>query len=82
VLFFVLRLLTHKQKKLFHPGFIAGAFAAGYASARIISEFFRSPDPQIGFLFGGATMGMVLSLPMLVIGIIVMLWAAHRREAT
>ncbi|MGP9819110.1 prolipoprotein diacylglyceryl transferase [Salinarimonas sp. NSM] len=60
------------------PGLIAGVFAIGYALARIVSEFFREPDPQLGFLFGrevealsgGVTMGMLLSLPLLVGGIV------------
>jgi phosphatidylglycerol---prolipoprotein diacylglyceryl transferase len=52
------------------PGFITGVFGAGYALSRIFCEFFREPDPQLGFLFGGfATMGMLLSLPMLAIGL-------------
>ena len=60
------------------PGFITGVFGAGYALARIGCEFFREPDPQLGFLFGGfATMGMLLSLPMLAIG----LWLIWRARA-
>jgi phosphatidylglycerol:prolipoprotein diacylglycerol transferase len=60
------------------PGFITGVFGAGYALARIGCEFFREPDPQLGFLFGGfATMGMLLSLPMLAIG----LWLIGRGRA-
>jgi len=60
------------------PGFITGVFGAGYALARIGCEFFREPDPQLGFLFGGfATMGMLLSLPMLAIG----LWLIWRTRA-
>jgi phosphatidylglycerol---prolipoprotein diacylglyceryl transferase len=59
------------------PGLITGLFASGYALARIGCEFFREPDPQLGFLFGtsiealggGLTMGMILSLPMLMIGL-------------
>jgi len=39
-------------------GFVTGAFAAGYGVARIICEFFREPDPQLGFLFGQATNGL------------------------
>ncbi|MBY0611819.1 MAG: prolipoprotein diacylglyceryl transferase [Beijerinckiaceae bacterium] len=57
------------------PGLIGGLFVAGYAVARIVSEFFREPDPQLGFIAGGfATMGMLLSLPMLAVGI----WAISR----
>jgi phosphatidylglycerol---prolipoprotein diacylglyceryl transferase len=52
------------------PGLVGGLFVAGYAAARIFCEFFREPDPQLGFLFGGfVTMGMVLSLPMLLVGL-------------
>ena len=47
---------------------MTGAFAAGYGLARIFCEFFREPDPQLGFLFGGATMGMILSAPLVLAG--------------
>ena len=50
------------------PGLITGLFAIGYGAARIFCEFFREPDPQLGFLFGGATMGMLLSLPLIALG--------------
>jgi len=60
------------------PGFILGAFAVGYAVARSFCELFREPDPQLGFLWGGLTMGMVLSVPLLLFGA-VMIWTAMRR---
>jgi phosphatidylglycerol:prolipoprotein diacylglycerol transferase len=67
------------------PGLIGGIFILGYAVARIICEFFREPDPQLGFLFGasvealggGVTMGMLLSLPMALVGLIA-IWLAAR----
>ncbi|MGL4635864.1 MAG: prolipoprotein diacylglyceryl transferase [Beijerinckiaceae bacterium] len=69
LLFFLLAFLVRRggyQK----PGFITGVFGAGYALSRIFCEFFREPDPQLGFLFGNwATMGMLLSVPMLMIGL-------------
>ncbi|MDW6022316.1 prolipoprotein diacylglyceryl transferase [Mesorhizobium sp. BAC0120] len=72
VLFLVLRLLTHRLLKLGSPGFVSGFFVMGYGMARIFVEFFREPDQQIGYLFGGwLTMGMLLSTPMVLIG----LWA-------
>lgn len=75
VLLLVLRVLTHHVKALRKPGTVAGAFVCGYALSRIFVEFFREPDPQLGYLaFGWLTMGMVLSLPMLAIGI----WAILR----
>ena len=70
------------------PGLVAGVFGIGYAIARIVCEFFREPDPQLGFLFGtsvdalsgGITMGMLLSLPVLFAGIWLVL--RSRREAS
>jgi phosphatidylglycerol---prolipoprotein diacylglyceryl transferase len=70
VLFILLRLLTHVFLKLKRPGFVAGAFVAWYGLARILVEFFREPDRQLGYLSGGwLTMGMMLSLPMVLAGV-------------
>lgn len=81
VLFFVLFLLVWVGKKLKAPGFIAGTFVLGYGLSRIIVEFFREPDAQLGYLFGGwLTMGMILSLPMVLIGLWAM-WRANRAAA-
>ncbi len=78
VLFLVLRLLTHGLLKLKKPGFVAGAFVCGYGLSRIFVEFFREPDPQLGYLLGGwLTMGMILSTPMVLVGI----WAMWRASA-
>ena len=55
------------------PGFIAGAMIAGYGVARIIGEFFREPDANLGFLAGVITMGQLLSLPMVALGAWLML---------
>jgi phosphatidylglycerol:prolipoprotein diacylglycerol transferase len=57
------------------PGLIIGAFAAVYALARTASEFFREPDAQLGFLWGGATMGQVLSLPLFAGGVCLIAYA-------
>ena len=73
VLFLVLMWLVWGLKKLKTPGFVGGAFICGYGLSRIIVEFFRVPDAQIGYLLGGwLTMGMVLALPMVFAGIWVM----------
>ncbi len=81
VLLVLLRLLTHGFLKLKTPGFVAGAFISWYALARIFVEFFRLPDAQLGYLYGGwLTMGMVLSLPMLAIGIWAMVHAMRKGE--
>ena len=64
------------------PGLILGSFIAIYALARIAGEFFREPDPQLGFLWGGLTMGMLLSVPMIVAGIILIVLAWRRGPGT
>ena len=51
------------------PGLIIGCFAVGYALARSFCEFFREPDAQLGFLWGGATMGQLLSVPLFLAGV-------------
>jgi phosphatidylglycerol:prolipoprotein diacylglycerol transferase len=61
------------------PGLTAGLFLTGYGAARIFCEVFREPDPQLGFLFGGATMGMLLSAPLLLIGAALIVHALRRR---
>lgn len=76
VLFAVLAVLTYRFRKLKSPRFVGGAFVFGYGIVRILVEFVRVPDPQLGYLFGGwLTMGMVLSSPMLAVGLWAMLTA-------
>jgi phosphatidylglycerol---prolipoprotein diacylglyceryl transferase len=77
VLFLVLYIAVHLGA-LRRPGLVAGLFAAGYGIARITCEFFREPDPQLGFLFGGATMGMLLSLPLIGIGVALIVLACRK----
>ena len=60
------------------PGLILGAFIFFYGCARITSELFREPDAQLGFLWGGLTMGMLLSVPMLIAGAILCVIAWRR----
>jgi phosphatidylglycerol:prolipoprotein diacylglycerol transferase len=60
------------------PGLVIGAFAVGYGLMRCFCELFREPDPQLGFLWGGLTMGMLLSLPLMLAGLS-FIWNAFRR---
>lgn len=57
-------------------GAVSGLFALGYGTFRFIVEFFREPDAQLGYLVGGLTMGQMLSLPLVLIGLY-LLWRAH-----
>jgi len=62
------------------PGILTGAFWIGYGVVRIIGEHFREPDAFLGFLIAGATMGQLLSLPMILFGIYA-IWRAQRAPA-
>jgi phosphatidylglycerol:prolipoprotein diacylglycerol transferase len=61
-------------------GMLTGLFLLCYALARIVSECFREPDVFLGFLSFGLTMGQILSLPMIAIGLGLMGWAAAHRS--
>jgi phosphatidylglycerol:prolipoprotein diacylglycerol transferase len=61
------------------PGVVTGAFAVIYGAARIFCEFFREPDPRLEDLGRGLTMGMILSLPLIVAGLGVLAWSLSRR---
>ena len=74
VLFTVLAIMI-RFGALKRPGLILGSFVAIYGLARIIGEHFREPDPQLGFLWGGLTMGMLLSVPMVIAGAIIIFLA-------
>ena len=77
VLFIILNLYIRKPRPM---GAVSGLFLIGYGAFRIIVEFFRQPDAQ----FTGAwvqyiSMGQILSIPMIVAGAIMMIWAYRRR---
>jgi phosphatidylglycerol:prolipoprotein diacylglycerol transferase len=59
-------------------GLPGGVFLAGYGLARMTVEFFREPDIQLGYLLGFATMGQLLSVPMILAG----LWLIARSQGT
>ena len=60
-------------------GQASGVFLIGYALSRTLVELVRQPDPQLGFIFGGVTMGQVLSVPMLLAGIALLAWSRRAR---
>jgi len=75
ILLFAILAVMIRMGALKRPGLILGSFIAIYAMARITGEFFREPDPQLGFLWGGLTMGMLLSVPMIIAGAVLMVKA-------
>jgi phosphatidylglycerol:prolipoprotein diacylglycerol transferase len=78
ILLFVLLLAAERGGARRYPGVIAGLFLAGYAVARMSGELFRQPDAQLGFLVLGTTMGQLLSIPMLIAGVGLIVWARRR----
>ena len=79
ILFTILYLLQRSRAVRAHQGTLTGAFLIGYGTARIIGEMFRQPDANLGFLFLGATMGQLLSIPLLFAGAFVLWWAWRRK---
>ena len=77
LLFVLLRFLTHHTTALSRPGLISGTFFVGYGLSRIFVEFFREPDAHIGYLYGPVTQGMLLSVPMILVGAGVIWWATR-----
>jgi phosphatidylglycerol---prolipoprotein diacylglyceryl transferase len=61
------------------PGLILGSFAMIYAVMRSFCEFFREPDPQLGFLWAHTTMGMLLCIPLFIFGAALAVSALRRQ---
>ena len=77
----VLLWLAVRAGALMRPGFVAGLFGVGYACARTFCEFFREPDAVQEALSNGLTMGMALSAPMLIAGLVLMALSLRTRRA-
>ena len=80
VLFCVLALVWRTTRLKQRPGAVGGVFLVGYGLSRIIVEFAREPDAHLGFLFAGITMGQLLSVPMVLLGLALIVWARPAPE--
>jgi phosphatidylglycerol:prolipoprotein diacylglycerol transferase len=69
VLLIIMLFLLKKTELRANAGKLGGIFLILYSFARIICEYFREPDAFLGFIYAGITMGQILSLPMLVVGL-------------
>ena len=77
ILFFILWIYSRKPRPL---GAVSGLFALGYGTFRFFAEFFREPDAQIGFIaWNWLTEGQLLSLPLIIVGIVLMI-IAYKKE--
>jgi phosphatidylglycerol:prolipoprotein diacylglycerol transferase len=75
ILLFLLLFAAERLGARQRPGIVTGLFLAGYAVARMSGELFREPDAQLGYLVFGTTMGQLLSVPLLIAGVAIILWA-------
>ncbi len=69
VLFWILLILYLLPVTRHRPGIVTGAFLAGYGIFRMIVENYREPDAHLGFIYGSISMGQILSLPMILLGL-------------
>ena len=76
LLFFIMLVLAFGTSAQSRRGLLSGLFLIFYSLARITAEFFREPDAFMGYFAGGVTMGQLLCLPMLLLG----LFLALRRD--
>jgi phosphatidylglycerol:prolipoprotein diacylglycerol transferase len=79
VLFIMLWLYSNKPRPM---GAISGMFLAGYGSFRFCVEYFREPDAHIGLYSGFISQGQILSMPMIIGGVGLMIWAYKKGIVT
>ncbi|WP_128891232.1 prolipoprotein diacylglyceryl transferase [Erythrobacter sp. HKB08] len=81
-LLIVMMVLFWMTRARFKPGFLVATFAAGMGLARFVNEFFREPDAQLAWLVEqtGLSMGQWLSIPLVLAGVVVMIWTFRRGE--
>lgn len=78
-LFLILWIYSARPRRTKRAGAVSGLFLIGYGCFRFTVEFAREPDAHLGYLAGGwLTMGMLLCLPMLALGVF-LLWRAYRK---
>ena len=82
VIFLILFIMI-KKNLLNYKGFISGSFLFLYGLFRIFVENFREPDLHIGFIaFDWLTMGQLLSLPMVIVGFSLVIFAYNNKSVT
>ena len=75
LLFAILWVYARRPRPL---GAVSGLFLVGYGSFRFLAEYAREPDAFLGYFPGGLTMGQLLSLPMILLGVVFMVRAYRR----
>jgi len=78
VLFVILTTAIFGFKALHRRGLVMGLFLCFYGLFRVAVEFVRQPDAQLGLLAGGISMGQLLSIPMILAGFVLIIWARRQ----
>ncbi|GLX85006.1 prolipoprotein diacylglyceryl transferase [Thalassotalea loyana] len=79
VLFFILYFMSKRKQS---PGMLSGMFLIGYGIFRMFVELFREPDDHLGFFFEYISMGQILSLPMVIVGLFIIIYGSNRQVNT
>jgi len=79
LLFVVLWLMSRRPRP---PAFLSAAFLIGYGALRVLAEFAREPDDFLGLLALHLSLGQWLSVPMIVAGVVLLVWAVRNARAT
>ena len=66
-------LLTVMNRWSTPPGTMFWTFISGYGISRFFVEFFREPDSHLGFIFQWVTMGQLLCIPMIALGVLMII---------
>jgi phosphatidylglycerol:prolipoprotein diacylglycerol transferase len=80
LLLIILAFLVHKESIREREGFLSGVFLIGYGSARAIVELYREPDVHLGFIFYNLTMGQLLCIPMVLAGVLLIVFSIKRHN--
>ncbi len=81
LLFLILNYFAWRRNALNKPQIMSGIFALGYGLSRFIVEFAREPDAHLGFLWAGLSMGQLLSLPLIAVGLYLINDASRKNTA-
>lgn len=78
LLFVLLAILAHRPGVYRSPGLLTGIFLTGYGFARFFVEFAREPDAQLGLVLGPYSLGQVLTVPLILLGVYLTVHARGR----
>ena len=80
VLFLIINYLALKKELLYKTGYVSAIFLIFYSILRIFSEIFREPDIQIGLIFNYFSMGSILSILTITVGLLIILFLKQNEQ--